>query len=65
MKIMVDKLLGDASVSFYNKNNELIHTECFYGKADSQYIREIPVDPAEFSHSKCLFTSEFSYKVIS
>lgn len=63
MKIMVESLLGDATVSIYNKQGELIHTEGFYGKTDSSYIRSIPVSEVEYGHAQALFNGEFKYKV--
>lgn len=65
MKIMVESLLGDATVSIYNKQGELIHTEGFYGKTDSSYIRTIPVAEVEYGHAQALFNGEFKYKVVS
>lgn len=65
MKIMVEKMLGDATVSIYNKRGELIHTEGFYGKTDSSYIRTIPVAEVEYGHSQALFNGEFQYKVVA
>lgn len=65
MKIVVEKLMGDASVSIYNKQGDLIHTECFSGKTNSSYVRSIPVDPFEFGSSKALVSasSNFKYRV--
>lgn len=65
MKILVSKLLGDATVSIYNKNGELIHTEGFFGKTNSNYVRSIPVDAVEYGHSTCLFNKQFEYKVVT
>lgn len=65
MRILVEKLLGDASVNIYNKRGELIHVEGFYGKTDSSYIREIPVPEVEYGHSTALFDKEFEYKVVA
>lgn len=65
MKIMVEKLLGDASVMIYNKQGELIHTEGFEGKTESHYIRHIPVDPIEFGHSKGLYSGVFRYTIVN
>jgi hypothetical protein len=65
MRIIVEKLFGDASVSIYNKRGELIHVEQFYGKTNSCYIREIPVSEIEYGHSHSLYSgSAFEYKVI-
>ncbi|MNC02963.1 hypothetical protein D3C75_503530 [compost metagenome] len=64
MKILVEKLLGDATVNIYNKRGELIHTESFYGKLNSQYIRPIPVVEVEYGHSQALFSGVFDYKVV-
>lgn len=67
MKIVVSKLLGDASVQIFNKQGELIHTEGFHGKFSgvdsSTYIRQIPVDQFEYGHSQALFDNKFEYKV--
>lgn len=65
MKIVVSKLLGDACVHIYNKQGELIHKEGFFGKTDTNYIREIPVDPFEYGHSTSLFDNKFEYKVLA
>lgn len=65
MKIVVEKLLGDATVSVYNKQGELIHVEGFYGKTESQYIRQIPVDVVEYGYSRSLNTGEFSYTIVA
>lgn len=66
MKIVVEKLLGDASVNIYNKQGELIHVEGFSGKVVSaDFIRSIPVVPAEFGSSKALVSGSnvFKYRV--
>lgn len=65
MKILVEKLIGDATVLIYNKQGDLIHTEGFTGKTDSQYIRSIPVDTSEYGHTKSLYSGEFEYKVVT
>lgn len=64
MKIQVSKLLGDAAVSFYNKNGELIYTEFFFGNGDSRYERVVPVAEVEYSHTTALFDKQFEYKVV-
>ena len=64
MKIVIEKMLGDASVMIYNKQGELIHTEGFYGKTESQYIREIPVARVEFGSSKALHSGLFKYTIV-
>jgi hypothetical protein len=63
MKIFVSKLLGDASVSIYNKFGELLHIENFKGKCDSGYIRKIPVSEVEFDHSKAIWSGAFEYQI--
>lgn len=63
MKIHVENLLGDAAVFIYNKQGEMIHREEFFGKTDSSYIREIPVDPLEFGHSTSLSDNNFKYTI--
>lgn len=67
MKIQVTKLLGDASVSIYNKQGELIHIEAFSGKQGDigVYERPIPVSEVEYGHSKSLQFGPFEYKVIA
>jgi hypothetical protein len=65
MRILVDKLYGDATVSIYNKNGELIHTEGFFGKCGSAYIRQIPVVEVEYGHCQAVFSGEFEYKVVA
>lgn len=64
LKIMIEKMQGDAAITIYNKQGEVIHVEQIQGKTTSQYIREIPVDPAEYGHSKALFSGVLEYKVI-
>lgn len=67
MKIVVEKLLGDASVNIYNKQGELIHTEGFSGKVlTSDYIRSIPVVACEFGSSKALVSGSntFKYRIV-
>lgn len=63
MRIVVEKLLGDASVNIYNKSGELIHVEGFEGKTDSEYIRKIPVSEVELGYSKAVFSGEFKYRI--
>jgi hypothetical protein len=65
MKILVSKLLGDATVNIYNKNGDLIHTEGFCGKTNSNYVRSIPVDAVEYGYSTALFNKDFEYKVVT
>lgn len=65
MKIFVSKLLGDASVSIYNKSGDLIHVEKFEGKCDSGYIRKIPVAEVEYGHSKAVWSGAFEYRVVN
>lgn len=64
MKILVDRMRGDATVLIYNKHGELIHTEPFYAKDTSCYVRDIPVVEVEYGCSKAVFTGEFEYKVV-
>lgn len=64
MRILVSKLLGDASVMIYNKQGDLIHTEGFHGKTDSSYERTIPVSIVEFGSSRALFNNKFEYMVV-
>lgn len=67
MKIVVESLLGDASVNIFNKQGELIHTEGFSGKlVSSSYVRTIPVASVEYGSSKALLSgsSTFKYKVV-
>lgn len=68
MKIQVTKLMGDASVSIFNKTGELIHTESFSGKLSGDhgsYERSIPVSEVEYGHSQSLQFGPFEYKVIA
>lgn len=65
MRILVSKLVGDATVLIYNKQGELIHSEAFFGKVLSQYDRTIPVADVEFGCSKGVFSGEFEYKVVA
>ena len=64
MKIIVNEMLGDASVIFYNKLGDQIHVEGFYGKTDSSYIRDLPIDPSEYGSHTALFNKKFDYKVV-
>lgn len=64
MKIMVERIVGDATVSFYNKQRELIHVEKFFGKTMSSYIRVVPVDACEFGYAQALYSGVFDYKVV-
>lgn len=64
MKIIVENMAGDATVNIYNKQGELIHTEPFYGKTSSDYIRTIPVAEVEYGHSVAIVSGRFKYKVV-
>lgn len=63
MKIIVENMAGDASVTFYNKQGEVIHVEAFYGKTSTDYIREVPVDPVEYGYTKAVYSGRFKYVV--
>jgi hypothetical protein len=64
MRILISKLLGDASVSIYNKQGDLIHVEGFDGKVSSgTYERPIPVSEMEYGHSMAIHSGVFEYKV--
>lgn len=65
MKILVDRMLGDATVLIYNKQGDLIHTEGFFGKTVTGYVRDIPVAEVEYGSSRVVFTGEFTYKVVA
>lgn len=68
MKIRVSKLMGDATVTIYNKLGELIHTESFNGKwagDQGSYDRQIPVSEFEYGHSQSLQFGPFEYKVVA
>lgn len=68
MKIQVIKLMGDASVSIFNKTGELIHTESFSGKLSVEngpYNRTIPVSEVEYGYSSSLQFGPFEYKVVA
>jgi hypothetical protein len=65
MKILIDKMQGDAAITIYNKQGEVIHVEQIEGKTTSTYIREIPVDVAEYGSSKALFSGTLEYKVVA
>lgn len=72
MKVIVSKILGDASVMLYNKQGELIHTEQFSGKVSGDhgpvggYIRNVPVVSTEYGYAKSLYsgTGQFIYEVV-
>lgn len=53
MKFLVEELRGDAAVMLYNNRGELIHTEGFYGKTTSQYIRTMDT-PGDYDHYRVL-----------
>lgn len=63
MKIIVSKMHGDAAVTFYNKQGDVIHVEAFYGKTTSSYIRSVPVDALEYGYTKAVFSGDFEYSV--
>lgn len=63
MRILVSRMTGDASVTFYNKHGDVIHVEPFYGYTPSQYIREVPVDPVEYGYSQAVYSGIFEYEV--
>ena len=65
MKIAVERLHGDATISIYNKQGDLIHVESISGKTTSLYMRSIPVDVVEYGHSVCVFSGEIEYKVVA
>ena len=64
MKIIVSEMLGDATVLIYNRHGEVIHQEGFYGKTTESYIRQIPVDPVEYSHSKAVVSGHIKFNVV-
>lgn len=63
MRIYVEEMLGDASVTIYNKQGEVIHREEFFGKTISTYVRSIPVAEVEYGHSVALATHPFRYTI--
>lgn len=66
MKILIEQMWGDAAITIYNKQGEVIHVENISGKTSSEYIREIPVDVSEFGSSKALFSGNLlQYKVVA
>lgn len=65
MRILVDRMSGDATVLIYNKQGDLIHTEPFYASSFSSYIRQVPVVEVEYGHSTCLSSGVFEYKVVA
>lgn len=71
MKVIVTKLYGDASLTFFNKSGEIIHQEAFSGKLSGRngpsdgYIRPLTVSSCEFSHEVALFTDTFEYVIDS
>lgn len=67
MKIEVTRLIGDAIVCIYNKEDALLHTEEFSGKftmSDEPYYRSIPIEAEDYSHATTLFSGEFEYRVV-
>lgn len=65
MKIMVETMLGDACITFYNKQGEIIHTEQFSSKKDTQYVRELPISDVEYGYTKALYSGRLEYKVVA
>jgi hypothetical protein len=63
MKILVEELRGDAAVMLYNKNGELIHTEGFYGKTTSHYIRNIDT-PGDYDNYRVLTSGHAIIRVV-
>lgn len=66
MRLLIEKMHGDASFTFYNKQGEVIHVEQVSGKTSGDYIRSVPVSEAEYGNCKALFSGNLlSYKVIA
>lgn len=64
MRIIISKLDGDATISIFNKQMKLIHTEGFTGKVTSgEYEREIPVSIKEYLFSQVVVSGEIDYRV--
>jgi hypothetical protein len=63
MKIVVHKIDGDACVSIYDKESNLIHFEEFSGKSNNAYERTIPVEFVDYGSSKALYYGEFDYTI--
>lgn len=65
MKIIVDKIVGDATVFFYNKSGEIFYSEGFYGFSGDGYIRKIPEWVGPLTNSiKALYNKEFTYRIV-
>lgn len=65
MRLMVDKLMGDAQITFYNKAGEVIHVEFISGKVSSgTYEQVVPVSEIEYGHTMCVVSGTCEYRVI-
>lgn len=67
MKIEVTRLIGDAIVCIYNKEDALVHTEEFSGTfimSDKPYYRSIPLEAEDYSHATAVFSGELEYRVV-
>lgn len=67
MKIEVTRLIGDAIVCVYNKEDVLVHTEEFTGKfttSDEPYYRSIPLEAEDYSYSTVVYSGAFEYRVV-
>jgi hypothetical protein len=69
MRVIVTKIYGDASLTFHNKQGDIIHVEGFSGYIsgkhgpDNGYIRKVPVAECEYSYTTALFDKDFEYLV--
>lgn len=64
MKIVVERIRGDATVFFYDREGAIIYSEGFYGKGDG-YIRTIPKWVVEqHVNIRSLSTGEFIYHIM-
>lgn len=61
--IVVNEMRGDALVRVFNKKGDLVHTEPFYGKTTTGYIRKIPVSVDDYGHSEAVHSGPFTYCV--
>ena len=61
--IVVTEMQGDAQVRVFDKKGNHVHTEQFYGKTSSGYIRKIPVSVDDYGHSEAIHSGPFEYCV--
>ncbi len=65
MKIVVSKIVGDATVFFYDENDNIIHSEPFFGKyLGDGYIRQVPVEKSCIHRVISVNSGLFEYNLV-